>query len=276
MQALTEYSYNTFESIKKYTDDGREYWYARDLQGVLDYAKWSTFTNVINKAKQSCENSGANVLDHFADVGKTIDMPKGATRIIDDLMLSRYACYLIVQNGDPRKEIIAQGQSYFAVKTREREIQEQFDKLTEEEKRLAIRNELKNHNRSLAEAARNAGVESHIDYAIFQNSGYQGLYGGLDAKGIHAKKNLKKSQKILDHMGSTELAANLFRATQTDEKLRREEIKGKEKANEAHYEVGKKVRQTIKELGGTMPEDLETPKKSVKSIEQEQQKKFKK
>lgn len=276
MQELKEYSYNTFESIKKYTDDGREYWYARDLKGVLDYAKWSTFTNVINKAKESCENSGISILDHFADVGKKVELGSGAVREIDDLMLSRYACYLIVQNGDPRKEIIAQGQSYFAVKTREREIQEHFDELTEDEKRLAIRNELKNHNRSLAEAARNAGVESHIDYAVFQNSGYQGLYGGLDAKGIHAKKNLKKSQKILYHMGSTELAANLFRATQTDEKLRREEIKGKEKANEAHYEVGKKVRQTIKELGGTMPEDLETPKKSVKSIEREQQNKLKK
>lgn len=276
MQEITEYSYRTFESIKQYTYEGREFWHARDLQGVLDYAKWSTFTNVISKAKDACENSGINVLDHFADVSKMVELGSGALREIDDLMLSRYACYLIVQNGDPRKEIIAQGQSYFAIKTREHEVQEQFEALTEDEKRLAIRNELKNHNKSLAEAARYAGVETHVDYAIFQNSGYQGLYGGLDAKGIHAKKDLKKSQRILDHMGSTELAANLFRATQTDEKLRREAIKSKDSANEVHYDVGKKVRKTIKELGGTMPEELETPKKSIKSIERDQKKKIKK
>lgn len=179
MQEITEYSYNTFESIKQFTDEGREFWYARDLQGVLDYAKWSTFTNVINKAKEACENSGINVLDHFADVGKSIDMPKGATRTIEDLMLSRYACYLIVQNGDPRKEIIAQGQSYFAIKTREREVQEQFEELSEDEKRLAIRNELKNHNKSLAEAAQMAGIDDPRDYAIFQNKGYQGLSMGV-------------------------------------------------------------------------------------------------
>ncbi|MDH8676730.1 DNA damage-inducible protein D [Fusibacter bizertensis] len=267
MNEVKEYSGQTFEDIKNFTDEGIEFWYARDLQQALDYSKWSTFSNVINKAKEACENSGNNVLDHFADVGKSIDMPKGAVRIIDDLMLSRYACYLIVQNGDPRKEIIAQGQSYFAFKTREREVQEQFDELSEDEKRLAIRNELKNHNKSLAEAAQMAGIDDPRDYAIFQNRGYQGLYGGLGAKEIHSKKGLKKSQQILDHMGSTELAANLFRATQTDEKLRRENIKGKEEANETHFEVGHKVRQTIKELGGTMPEDLETPKKSIRSIE---------
>lgn len=274
MQEITEYSYNTFESIKQFTDEGREFWYARDLQSVLDYAKWSTFTNVINKAKEACENSGVNVLDHFADVGKKVELGSGALREIDDLMLSRYACYLIVQNGDPRKEIIAQGQSYFAVKTREREVQEQFEELSEDEKRLAIRNELKNHNKSLAEAAQMAGIDDPRDYAIFQNKGYQGLYGGLGAKDIHEKKGLKKSQQILDHMGSTELAANLFRATQTDEKLRRENIKGKEEANETHFVVGQKVRQTIKDLGGTMPEDLETPKKSIKSIERAQDKKL--
>lgn len=274
MNEVKEYSGQTFEDIKNFTGEGIEFWYARELQQVLDYSKWSTFSNVINKAKEACENSGNNVLDHFADVGKTIDMPKGAVRIIDDLMLSRYACYLIVQNGDPRKEIIAQGQSYFAFKTREREVQEQFDELSEDEKRLAIRNELKNHNKSLAEAAQMAGIYDPRDYAIFQNRGYQGLYGGLGAKEIHSKKGLKKSQQILDHMGSTELAANLFRATQTDEKLRRDNVKGKEEANETHYEVGKKVRQTIKDLGGTMPEDLETPKKSIKSIEREQDKKL--
>ena len=176
-------------------------------------------------------------------------------------------------NGDPQKEIIALGQSYFAVKTRQQELIENYDELSEDQKRLAIRSEMIEHNKSLAEAAQNAGVETPLDYAVFQNKGYQGLYGGLGMKEIHARKGLKKSQKILDHMGSTELAANLFRATQTDEKLRREKIKGKALANQTHYEVGRKVRETIRELGGTMPEDLPTPQKSIKQIAKEQEKK---
>ena len=171
-----------------------------------------------------------------------------------------------------RKKVIAHGQTYFAVKTRQQELIENFDDLTEDKKRLAIRNEMKIHNKSLAEAANLAGISDPKDYAIFQNKGYQGLYGGLGRKEIHTRKGLKKSQDILDHMGSTELAANLFRATQTDEKLRKDKIIGKEAANRTHYEVGKKVRQTIKELGGTMPEDLPTPKKSIKQIEKEHQK----
>ena len=213
-----------------------------------------------------------NIQDHFPDVGKTIAMPKGATREINDIMLSRYACYLVVQNADSRKEVVALGQTYFAVQTRKQEIQDNFNKLNEDKKRLGIRNELKNHNTKLAETAHDAGVEQGKDYAVFQNKGYQGLYGGLTAKEIHERKELKKSHKILDHMGSTELAANLFRATQTEEKLRRENIKGKSNANKTHYEVGAKVRQTIEELGGTMPEDLPTPKKSIKKIEKEQKK----
>ena len=187
-------------------------------------------------------------------------------------MLSRYACYLIVMNGDPRKEVISVGQTYFAIKTRQQELIEYYDILSEDQKRLAIRKEMIEHNKSLAEAAQMAGVITPKEYAIFQNKGYQGLYGGLGAKDIHKKKGLKKGQQILDHMGSTELAANLFRATQTDEKLRRENITGKEKAYNTHYEVGKKVRETIKELGGTMPEDLPTPEKSISQIEREQKK----
>lgn len=272
-EELAEYSEQTFENIKHYTEDGQEFWYARELQAVLEYAEWRNFQNVINRAKVAAQNSGFDPNDDFVDVNKIVHA--GAThKDIGDIMLSRYACYLIVQNADPNKEIVALGQTYFAVKTRQQELIEDYEELSEDQKRLAIRNEMIAHNKSLAEAAQQAGVVSQRDYAIFQNRGYQGLYGGLGAKEIHARKGLKKSQKILDHMGSTELAANLFRATQTDEKLRRENIQGKQAACETHYQVGKKVRQTIKELGGTMPEDLPTPKKSIKQIENEQKKKL--
>lgn len=266
------YTETLFESIKHINEYGNEFWYARELQKALEYTQWRRFEEVINRAKVACENSGNIVSEHFADVGKSSPMPNGGERIISDYELSRYACYLIVQNGDSRKTVIALGQTYFAVKTRQQELIENFDDLSEDKKRLAIRNEMKTHNKSLAEAAKMAGISEPRDYAIFQNKGYQGLYGGLGHKEIHARKGLKKSQNILDHMGSTELAANLFRATQTDEKLRRENIIGKEAANQTHYEVGKKVRQTIADLGGTMPEDLPTPQKSIKQIEREQKK----
>ena len=262
----TSYTEEVFEKIKHVNEYGQECWYARDLRLALEYTEWRNFIKVIDKAKISCENSEIIVSEHFVDVNKSSPMPNGGFRPIDDIQLSRYACYLIVQNGDPRKEIIAVGQTYFAVKTRQQELMEDFDDLSEDQKRLAIRNEMKSHNKSLAEAANMAGITDPRDYAIFQNKGYQGLYGGLGQKEIHERKNLKKSQNILDHMGSTELAANLFRATQTDEKIRKEHITGKAAANQTHYEVGKKVRQTIKELGGTMPEDLPTPKKSIKQI----------
>ncbi len=276
-KALTEeeqnnYTESLFESIKHMNEYGEEFWYARELQIALEYSKWDNFKRVLNKAIIACENSEFSVSDHFADVGKMVNTGSGAEREIEDYELSRYACYLIVQNGDSRKKVIALGQTYFAVKTRQQELIENFNDLTEDKKRLAIRNEMKVHNKSLAEAANLAGISNPRDYAIFQNKGYQGLYGGLGRKEIHARKGLKKSQDILDHMGSTELAANLFRATQTDEKLRKDKIIGKDAANRTHYEVGKKVRQTIKELGGTMPEDLPTPSKSIKQIEREQKK----
>lgn len=264
------YTESLFESIKHTNDYGEEFWYARDLQSALEYTEWRNFSKVIERAKLACDNSGNNVYDHFVEVNKTIQMPKKAIKEISDYELSRYACYLIVQNGDSRKKVIALGQTYFAVKTRQQELIENFEDLSEDKKRLAIRNEMKEHNKSLAEVANLAGISDPRDYAIFQNKGYQGLYDGLGRKQIHAKKGLKKSQDILDHMGSTELVANLFRATQTDEKLRKEHIIGKEAANQTHYDVGVKVRQTIKELGGTMPEDLPTPTKSIKQIEKDQ------
>lgn len=273
MSDLVKYSEQTFESIKHVNEYGEEYWLARELQPVLEYAQWRRFSDAIERAKLACKNSGFAVEDHFADVGKMVDIGSGAERQIDDVMLSRYACYLIVMNGDPRKEVIAIGQSYFAVKTRQQELIDNYEQMSEDQKRLAIRNEMKRHNIALADAAHDAGVIEQKDYAIFQNKGYQGLYGGLGVKEIHARKGLKKSEKILDHMGSTELAANLFRATQTEEKLRRENIQGKAAANQAHYDVGRKVRQTIQELGGTMPEDLPTPEESVKQIEREVERK---
>lgn len=274
MSDIVNYNEQTFESIKHVNENGQEFWYARELQKVLEYSEWRNFQNVINKAKDACQNSGNNVQDHFVDVNKMVGIGSNASRIVDDLELSRYACYLLVMNGDSTKEVIALGQTYFAVKTRQQELIENYESLDEDQKRLAIRNEMKIHNKSLADAAKNAGVEDSKDYAIFQNRGYQGLYGGLGAKDIHVKKGLKKNQQILDHMGSTELAANLFRATQTDEKLRRENIQGKKEAGDAHYEVGRKVRQTIAELGGTMPEDLPTPNKSIKQIEKEEAKRI--
>lgn len=274
MANITEYNESTFENIKHINEYGQEYWLARELQTVLEYGKWDNFKNVINKAMIACKNSGNKPSEHFADVGKTSPMPQGGERIINDIELSRYACYLIVQNGDPKKPVIALGQTYFAIKTRQQEVIENFENLSEEQKRLAIRNEITNHNKALAEAAKQAGITKPVEYAVFQNWGYKGLYGGMDMKAIHAHKGLKKSQKILDHMGSTELAANLFRATQTEEKLRRDDIKGVENANNTHYEVGAKVRQTINDLGGTMPEDLPTPEKSIKQIEKDQKKKI--
>lgn len=273
MANLAEYRDEVFETIKHINEYGQEFWYARELSKALKYSDWRNFQNALYKAMEACENSGNQISDHFGDVTKMIKIGKTAKRKIEDCALSRYACYLIVMNGDPQKEIIALGQSYFAVKTRQQELIENYDELSEDQKRLAIRSEMIEHNKSLAEAAQNAGVETPLDYAVFQNKGYQGLYGGLGMKEIHARKGLKKSQKILDHMGSTELAANLFRATQTDEKLRREKIKGKALANQTHYEVGRKVRETIRELGGTMPEDLPTPQKSIKQIAKEQEKK---
>lgn len=269
---IVTYSQQTFENIKHTDENGTEFWYARELQTALEYTEWRNFEKSVKRAKEACVASGFAETDHFVDVNKMVALGSGSERKIADIKLSRYACYLIVMNGDPRKEVIALGQTYFAVKTRQKEISDAASQLSEDEKRLAIRDEVTVRNKFLASSAKAAGVETPVDYAVFQNRGYQGLYNGLGMKDIHKRKGLKKNEQILDHMGATELAANLFRITQTDDKLRRENIKGKEQANETHYAVGKKVRQTIAELGGTMPENLPTPKISAQKLKQERKK----
>lgn len=266
------YTETLFESIKHINEYGEEFWYARELSKVLEYKDFRNFELTIFKAMEACKNSENNISDHFGEVTEMVAIGSNAKRGFPSYELSRYACYLIVMNGDSSKKIIALGQTYFAVKTRQQELIDNFEELNEDQKRLAIRREMAEHNKLLVEAAKNAGVETNLDYAIFQNYGYRGLYGGMDAKAIHRHKGLKSSQKILDHMGYEELAANLFRATQTEAKIKRDNIQGKNEANRTHYNVGKEVRDTIERLGGTMPEDLPTPTKSIKQIEQEQKK----
>jgi DNA-damage-inducible protein D len=265
-----------FEKIKHINEYGQEFWYARELQVALEYKEWRNFKKVIDKAEIACESSKNTASVHFVEVNKMVNIGLDVQREIDDIQLSRYACYLIVQNGDPRKEIIALGQTYFAVKTRQQELIDNYDKMSDEQKRLAIRREMTEHNKQLVAAAKDAGVKTSLDYAKFQNYGYMGLYGGLTAADIHERKGLKKSEKILDNMGYEELAANLFRATQAEAKLKRENIQGKTEANATHYEVGKVVRDTISQLGGTMPEDLPTPDKSIKQLEREERKRIQK
>jgi DNA-damage-inducible protein D len=261
-----------FEQIRRTSPAGNEFWSSRDFAKVLGYADYRNFQSVIESARTACFNSGQRVEDHFVEVTDMIAVGKGAKRPAKTVMMSRYACYLVIQNADPSKEIVAQGQTYFAIQTRRQELS---DAEIEEQRRLAIRSELRTHNSQLADAAKEAGVIDPRDYAIFQNHGYMGLYGGLGAQDIHRRKGLKKSEQILDHMGSTELAANLFRATQAEDKLRREKITGKDKANKAHREVGAKVRQTIRELGGTMPEELPTVE-SIRKLESKARKALKK
>jgi DNA-damage-inducible protein D len=270
--------HTTFENIRRLDGDGNEYWLARQLAKVLEYSQYRHFLPVLERAREACRQSGQRVQDHMEDILTMVDIGSGAQREVEDVRLSRYACYLVVQNGDPSKPVIANGQTYFALQTRRQELadDQQFAQLSEDEKRLAIRNELTTHNKYLAAAAKDAGVATPLDYAIFQDHGYKGLYGGMGAKDIHAHKGLKKSHKILDHMGSTELAANLFRATQTEEKLRRDEVRGKQQANQTHFEVGHKVRQTIAELGGTMPEQLPVPDRSIQQLASDRKKQLKK
>lgn len=261
---------SAFEDAAQSDDEGNEYWFARDLQKLLGYSKWDNFLTVVHRARDACEASGHTTSDHFAGVGKMVSLGSGSEREIEDIVLSRYASYLVAQNGDARKQEVAFAQTYFAIQTRRQEIADEnagsYAPLSEDERRCLLRDEIKEHNKNLASAARLAGVRDGVDFAIFQTHGYKGLYGGLDVAGIRRRKGLKTSQHILDHMGSTELAANLFRATQTEEKLRRDDILGKEAANRTHFDVGAKVRQTIKELGGAMPETL-PPAEDIKKVE---------
>ena len=267
MKQIKKDNESTFESIKHVNEYGIEFWYARELMEALDYSKWSNFTGVIDKAKSACKLSNNNIDDHFTDVGKTIKMPKGATKTIDDYELTRYACYLIAQNGDPRKETIALAQTYFAIQTRRQEISEkEYNSLTEDEKRFYQRNLTKKGNYSLNQTPKNAGVKN---FDRFHNAGYKGLYNGETADDIAKRKGLRYREDILDNMGSDELIANLFRISQTEQKLKRDNIQGDKEAKETHFKVGKEVRNTIKRLGGTMPEDLPTPKKSLKELEKE-------
>jgi DNA-damage-inducible protein D len=259
-----------FEQIKRTNAAGMEFWSSRNFAEVLGYGDYRNFEGVIEKAKLSCFNSGHRIEDHFVDVTEMIEIGKGGQRPVKTVLMSRYACYLAIQNADPKKEIVAQGQTYFAIQTRRQELD---DERIEEKRRVLLREEMRRHNIQLADAAKGAGVVQPIDYAVFQNHGYMGLYGGLKMEDIHRRKRLKKSQKILDHMGSTELAANLFRATQAEEKLLREKVQGKDAAYRTHHEVGAKVRQTIRELGGTMPENLPVVE-SIKKIETKRQKQF--
>ena len=252
MSDLKAIEYKRFEDIKHINENGSEYWSARELAVALDYVQWRNFEKVIKRAMIACENSGHNVMDDFAEVSKTVEA--GAThKSTRDYELSRYACYLIVQNGDPRKEVIALGQTYFAIQTYRQEVADHFNELDEDNRRLVVR-----------------GVITNEEFAIFQNAGYMGLYGGLDVDDIHTRKQLEVGQKILDYMGSTELIANLFRISQTEEKLRKDKVQGAEKATSVHYNVGKEVRNAIEKIGGTMPEDLPTPEKSIQQIEKEQ------
>ncbi len=263
----------TFESIKHIDEDGVEYWYARELQTVLNYKEWRKFENVINKAKESCKNSDVNVFDCFVDVDKSIISGKGRKSIIKDYKLNRYACYLIAQNGDPRKKVIALSQTYFAVQTRKQEISEkEYTLLTEDEKRFYQRNLTKKGNYSLNQTAKKAGVKN---FDKFHNAGYKGLYNGETADDIAKRKGLRYREDILDNMGSEELAANLFRITQTESKLKRDNIQSEKEANKTHYNIGKNIREVIAKNGGTMPEELPTPKKSLKQLEKENKKSLK-
>ena len=270
MNDIKEYTTKLFEDIKHIDEFGNEYWLARELQNILEYTQWRRFENVINKAKFACENSNIKVDEHFADVGKMVDIGSNTKRITKDYRLTRYACYLIAQNGDSRKEVIALAQTYFAIQTRKQELSEkEYNELIEDEKRLYMRNQVRKGNYNLNKTA----VKAHVkDLARFHNAGYKGLYNGETADDIFKRKKLRYREDILDNMGSEELANNIFRIAQTDAKLKRDKVDNEYTANSVHYEVGREVRESIKRLGGTMPENLPTPNRSLKELEKDNKK----
>jgi DNA-damage-inducible protein D len=289
MSNLVAKEYQGFEQIKHTDDAGNEFWFARELAPVLEYLKWENFSKVLNRAMLACRNSGFEAAHQFIEVNKLIEMPSKArknsgdfgfpdlrkTKKISDYKLSRYACYLIVQNGDPRKEIIATGQTYFAIQTRRQEVADYFNQLDEDNKRLVIRGDIKQWNQMLAETAHNASVISDEEFAQFQNAGYMGLYGGETVQDIHRRKKLSSKQRILDFMNSQELIANLFRISLAEEKIRKEQIQGADNATVAHNRVGQEVRKTIERVGGVLPENQPTPAKSIEDVQKEQLKKLK-
>ena len=282
MSNLIAKEYQGFEQIKHTDELGNEYWFARELASALEYVQWRNFSNVLDRAMLACQNSGFNTAEHFAEVSKMVEMPskrqqigfanlsKTKTKTIIDYKLSRYACYLIVQNGDPRKEVIATGQTYFAIQTRRQEVADYFNQLDEDNKRLVIRGDIKQWNQMLAEAAHNAGVITEEEFAHFQNAGYMGLYGGETVQDIHYRKRLSPKQKILDYMNSQELIANLFRISLAEEKIRVQQIQGVTAASITHNTVGQEVRRTIERVGGVLPEDQPTPIRSIDEIQKEQ------
>jgi len=286
MSNLKAKEYQGFEQIKHIDETGSEYWFARELAPVLEYVQWRNFSKVLDRAMLACRNSGFNIEDHFADLSKTVEMPskpqqlfadfsKTKTKSILDYKLTRYACYLIVQNGDPRKEIIAMGQTYFAIQTRRQEVADYFNQLDEDNKRLVIRGDIKQWNQMLAEVAHKAGVITDEEFAHFQNAGYMGLYNGETVQDIHRRKRLSPKQKILDYMNSQELIANLFRISLAEEKIRIEQIQGADIASETHNRIGQEVRQTIVRVGGVLPENQPVPDKSIEEVQKEQLKKLK-
>jgi DNA-damage-inducible protein D len=275
MSNLIAKEYQVFEQIKHTDEVGNEYWFARELSPILEYTEWRNFSKVIDRAMLACRNSGFVISDQFVEANKLIEHGKGGMRQIIDYKLSRYACYLIVQNGDPRKEIIATGQTYFAIQTRRQEVADYFNQLDEDNKRLVIRGDIKQWNQMLAEAAHNAGVITDEEFAQFQNAGYMGLYGGETVQDIHRRKRLSSKHKILDYMNSQELIANLFRISLAEEKIRIEQIQGADDAAKVHNQVGREVRQTIKRVGGVLPENQPTPEKSIEEVQKEQLNKLK-